>query len=254
MLIETQALTKTYGALCALDGVSVDIAQGEFVAVMGPSGSGKSTFMNLLGCLDRPTGGTYHFGGTDVTTLTDDDLAAVRNRRIGFVFQAFNLLPRASALENVELPLLYAGCSRQARRARAAALLDMVGLSARRDHTPAQLSGGEQQRVAIARALVNAPVLLLADEPTGALDSRTGREIMDLLTRLNDGGLTLVLVTHDAAVARRAKRTLYFRDGALLRGRDDALLRVHDGALLRGRDGAGQGLTAVRIPLAAGVA
>jgi putative ABC transport system ATP-binding protein len=215
-LIETHALTRRYGDVVALDAISTDIAHGEFVAVMGPSGSGKSTFMNLLGCLDRPTEGSYRLGGVDVASLDDDGLAALRNRRMGFVFQSFNLLPRADAVTNVELPMLYAGLSRPARRARARELLETMVLGDRLHHTPAELSGGQQQRVAIARALANGPSLLLADEPTGALDSKSGSAIMDLLERLNRSGLTIVVVTHDDTVARRAGRTLCFRDGALV--------------------------------------
>ncbi|MBR0851610.1 ABC transporter ATP-binding protein [Bradyrhizobium diazoefficiens] len=201
--------------MLALDAVSVAVAEGEFVAVMGPSGSGKSTFMNLLGCLDRPTAGAYRLEGLDVAALDGDSLAALRNRRIGYIFQSFNLLPRADALSNVELPMQYAGLSRSVRRARARALLETCGLGDRLNHAPAQLSGGQQQRVAIARALANGPSLLLADEPTGALDSRTGSGIMDLFDQLNQSGLTIVVVTHDDAVARRASRILRFSDGAL---------------------------------------
>ena len=221
-LIETRGLTKSYRHVRALDRVSLDIERGDFVAVMGPSGSGKSTLMNLLGCLDRATSGSYQFAGVDVTTCSDDALAALRNRQIGFVFQSSNLLPRASALKNVELPLLYARIHCDARKARARSLLDAVGLSARLDHTPAELSGGQQQRVAIARALANGPALILADEPTGALDSRTGTEIMDLFAQLNRSGITIVMVTHDKVIARRANRILRFKDGALVsEGRDD---------------------------------
>jgi putative ABC transport system ATP-binding protein len=214
-LIETRGLSRHYGGVLALDAVSVEIAKTEFVAVMGPSGSGKSTFMNLLGCLDRATAGAYRLDGLDVAALDGNSLAALRNRRIGYVFQSFNLLPRADALTNVELPMLYAGLSRKARRARARGLLELCGLGDRLAHTPAQLSGGQQQRVAIARALANGPSLLLADEPTGALDSRSGSDIMDLFGQLNGSGLTIVVVTHDDAVARRAGRILRFGDGAL---------------------------------------
>ncbi len=201
----------------ALRGVSLSIDEGEFVAIMGTSGSGKSTLMNILGCLDQPSEGSYHLGGEAVHAMPPDRLAAVRNRRIGFVFQQFNLLPRTSAVENVELPLVYAGGLTAAqRRVRALAALDKVGLAERSGHTPAELSGGQQQRVAIARALVNAPQLVLADEPTGALDSQTSEEIMQLLTTLNRQGQTVVLVTHEADVAAWAHRRLVFRDGLVV--------------------------------------
>ena len=219
MLIETRTLSKTYRHVCALDTVSINIERGEFVAVMGPSGSGKSTLMNLLGCLDLASSGTYRFDGADVATLSDDGLAELRNRQVGFVFQSSNLLPRASALHNVELPLLYARVHRKARRARARALLEAVGLGSRMNHTPAELSGGQQQRVAIARALANDPALILADEPTGALDSKTGMEIMDLFSQFNRSGLTIVMVTHDETIARRARRILSFSDGVLVSDR-----------------------------------
>ena len=199
--------------VCALDGISVRIERGEFVSVMGPSGSGKSTFMNMVGCLDTPTGGRIVVDGEPVSEMSRDALAEVRNRKIGFVFQQFNLLGRTSALDNVALPLLYAGVARPERRVRAAAALDRVGLADRRGHVPAQLSGGQQQRVAIARALVNTPVVLLADEPTGALDSATGVEIMELFQELNEAGITVLVVTHEAEVAAYARRVLRFRDG-----------------------------------------
>jgi putative ABC transport system ATP-binding protein len=219
-LVHARDLRKHYRlgehVVHALRGVSVDIAAGEFVAVMGPSGSGKSTFMNLLGCLDTPTAGEYKLGGKSVATRSGDELAAIRNRKIGFVFQSFNLLGRTSALENVELPLLYAGVSAQARRERAIAKLAQVGLAERGQHTPAQLSGGQQQRVAIARALINDPLLVLADEPTGALDSVTSLEIMALLQALNSTGLTVVVVTHEQDIAQCARRVLEFRDGRVV--------------------------------------
>ncbi len=220
-LIETQGLVKDYrlGAhtVHALRGVSVEIRAGEFVAVMGPSGSGKSTFMNLLGCLDTPTAGRYLFEGDDVSNLGGDRLAGIRNKKIGFVFQTFNLLPRMSALENVELPLLYNGTPPRDRRPRARARLEAVGLAERAHHLPTQLSGGQQQRVAIARALVNDPALVLADEPTGNLDTRTSVEIMALFQELNRSGITIVLVTHEADIAEYAGRILSFRDGRLIR-------------------------------------
>jgi putative ABC transport system ATP-binding protein len=201
----------------ALRGVSLELQSGDFVAVVGPSGSGKSTLMNLLGLLDRPTAGSYSLAGQDVLALDPDRRAAVRNRRIGFVFQTFNLLARSTALENVELPLVYAGIGRRQRRRRAEAALASVGLGDRRDHWPSQLSGGEQQRVAIARALVNDPFLILADEPTGALDSRTSLEILAHLQTLNEAGRTIVLVTHDPTVARHSNRVVTMRDGRALR-------------------------------------
>jgi putative ABC transport system ATP-binding protein len=228
MLIRTRGLAKTYrmgdAEVRALDGVSVDIDAGEFVAVMGPSGSGKSTFMNVLGCLDRPTSGEYILGGDRVSEMASDQLAAVRNRRIGFVFQQFNLLARTPALENVELPLVYAGMGKKARVEKALDMLRKVGLGDRTDHHPAQLSGGQQQRVAIARALVTEPLLILADEPTGALDSKTSLEIMALFQELNRQGMTVVLVTHEPDVARFARRIIAFRDGKVVQDeRNEAL-------------------------------
>jgi putative ABC transport system ATP-binding protein len=222
-LITVHDLTKEYRmgdtVVHALDGVSLDIAAGEFVAVMGPSGSGKSTFMNVIGCLDAPTAGRYHLAGEDVSAMSGDALSGVRNRRIGFVFQQFNLLPRTSAQENVELPLLYAGTTKAERRERAVKRLTQVGLGNRLDHQPSQLSGGQQQRVAIARALVNDPVLILADEPTGALDSKTSVEVMALLQSLNREGITVVLVTHEPDVAAFARRIITFRDGRVVEDR-----------------------------------
>jgi putative ABC transport system ATP-binding protein len=218
-LLKTEDLNKDYRmggeAVHALRGVSVEIAAGEFVAVTGPSGSGKSTFMNILGCLDTLSSGRYLLEDRDVSRLSSDELAEVRNRQIGFVFQNFNLLPRTSALENVELPLRYRHMKRSLRHERALEVLDAVGLRDRAHHHPSQLSGGQQQRVAIARALVNRPVLILADEPTGALDTRTSVEIMQLLQALNREGITIVLVTHEPDIARFARRVLTFRDGCL---------------------------------------
>jgi putative ABC transport system ATP-binding protein len=202
----------------ALRGVTVEIQRGEFVAVMGASGGGKSTFMNILGCLDKPSSGSYWLEGTDVSKLSKQELAAIRNRRIGFVFQGFNLLARTTALENVELPTLYARVSKEERLKRATTALQLVGLGERMEHFPSQLSGGQQQRVAIARALVNAPSILLADEPTGNLDSRTSVEIMDIFQKLNEErGITIVLVTHEPDIAHFAKRSLFFRDGRIRR-------------------------------------
>nr|WP_315186569.1 ABC transporter permease [uncultured Albidiferax sp.] len=219
-VVHAQALVKSYAmggdVVHALRGVSLDIAEGDFVAIMGTSGSGKSTLMNILGCLDTPSSGRYSLAGETVQGLDADALAQVRNRRIGFVFQQFNLLPRASALENVELPLVYAGVAAEQRRVRASAALQRVGLGDRMHHTPAELSGGQQQRVAIARALVNQPQLILADEPTGALDSQTSEEVMQLLADLNAQGITVVLVTHEADIAAWARRKIVFKDGQIV--------------------------------------
>ncbi|TMB14478.1 MAG: ABC transporter ATP-binding protein [Deltaproteobacteria bacterium] len=200
----------------ALRGISLSIAAGEFLAVMGASGSGKSTFMNLIGCLDRPTRGSYLLNGRDVSRLSRDQLARVRGEQIGFVFQGFNLLARTTAVENVELPLLYQGVGSRERQRRAAEALERVGLGDRLEHTSAQLSGGQQQRVAIARALVNRPALLLADEPTGNLDSRTSIEVMSIFQELNEQGLTVLLVTHESDIAEHARRVVTFKDGVVL--------------------------------------
>lgn len=217
IIIKTKGLKKDYvlGAetVRAVRGVDLEIQKGEFVAVMGPSGSGKSTFMNLLGCLDTPTEGEYWLSGTSVKELSDDELARVRNREIGFVFQTFNLLPRATSLHNVELPLIYAGVRGRERRELAREKLELVGLGHRMSHKPPELSGGQRQRVAIARALVNNPALLLADEPTGNLDSVTGEEIMAVLSELNEQGQTIVLVTHEKNIAAFAKRQVHLLDG-----------------------------------------
>jgi putative ABC transport system ATP-binding protein len=221
-VIRLENVHKTYDLgeiqVQALRGISLEVRQGEFVAVMGPSGSGKSTVMNILGCLDRPTRGHYYLDGVDVSGMSKTELARIRNRKLGFVFQQFNLLSRTSALENVELPTVYAGIGPEERTKRAMESLTRVGLADRAGHHPSQLSGGQQQRVAIARGLVNRPAILLADEPTGNLDSRTSVEIMQILQNLNDEqGLTIVLVTHEHDIAQFAKRTLEFRDGKLRR-------------------------------------
>ena len=218
--IDVRDVTKTYSLgdvkVEALRGVTFTIARGEYVAIMGPSGSGKSTLMNLLGCLDRPTSGRYFLDGSDVSTLGDDQLAAIRLKKLGFVFQGFNLLPRTTALKNVALPLFYAGIRAKTRNATAADQLREVGLGDRMDHKPSELSGGQQQRVAIARALVNDPAVVLADEPTGNLDSQTSEEIMGLFHQLNDGGRTIIMVTHDEDVARHARRIIRLRDGRIV--------------------------------------
>ena len=220
-LIEISDITKTYQMgeveVHALRGVSMRVGEGELLSIMGPSGSGKSTLMNVLGCLDQPTSGEYYLGGVDVSALDDDALAGIRNRRIGFVFQTYNLLPRTSALENVELPLIYRGMSTRDRRKRATESLEMVGLGDRIRHHPNELSGGEQQRVAIARALATEPDIILADEPTGNLDSRSGAEIVAIFEQLNrDMGITVVFVTHDAEVSGHTRRILQLHDGKIV--------------------------------------
>jgi putative ABC transport system ATP-binding protein len=219
-VVEVRGLKKIYDlegqSVVALDGIDLSIDRGEFLAVMGPSGSGKSTFMHVVGLLDRPSSGRYALEGMDVSNLDGDARADIRNRRLGFVFQAYNLLPRTSALENVELPMVYAGIPESRRRAIALAKMEMVGIARLRDHAPNQMSGGQQQRVAIARALVNDPGLILADEPTGALDSRSAEEVMNLFRELNEGsGITIMLVTHEPDVAAHAKRLVTFRDGRI---------------------------------------
>jgi len=216
-MITTHDLWKTYvmgeEEIHALRGLSINIERGEYVAIMGPSGSGKSTLMNLIGCLDTPSKGSYQLNGKEVASMNDDDLARIRNEEIGFVFQTFNLLPRATALHNVELPLVYAGVSAKDRQTRAMQALEKVELTSRSTHRPNELSGGQRQRVAIARALVNNPSILLADEPTGNLDSKTGEEIMQVFHRLHEGGNTIILVTHEADIAAHAHRVIYVRDG-----------------------------------------
>ena len=225
-LIELKDVYKIYPmggeAVHALDGVSLTIDRGEFVAIVGQSGSGKSTAMNIIGCLDVPTSGTYRLGGVDVSTMDDDRQAEIRNKMLGFVFQQYNLIPKLTVLENVELPLLYAGISGQERRERAVQALDRVGLADKQKHLPNQLSGGQQQRVSIARALAGKPSVILADEPTGALDSRTGREVLEFLQKLNEEGDTVVLITHDNAIARKARRIVRLQDGRIIYDGDAA--------------------------------
>lgn len=219
-MIDLTDITKNYRMgeveFTVLSQVSLTVQKGELIAIMGPSGSGKSTLMNIIGCLDRPTSGKYRFENREISSLTDDDLALIRNGKIGFVFQTFNLLSRFSALKNVEVPLIYSGVPARSRKERAAPLLEKVGLADRMQHKPAELSGGQQQRVAIARALVNNPPLLLADEPTGNLDSRSGEDILNILTGLNRQGVTIIIVTHDKDVAARCKRIINLKDGRIV--------------------------------------
>ena len=219
-LIELRDVYKIYPMgeenVHALDGVSLSIDQGEFVAIVGSSGSGKSTAMNIIGCLDVPTAGTYHLGGVDVSTMDDDQQAEIRNKMLGFIFQQYNLIPKLTVLENVELPLLYAGVSGEERRERAIRSLERVGLADKRKNLPSQLSGGQQQRVSIARALAGSPSVILADEPTGALDSRTGREVLGFLKKLNREGDTVVLITHDNSIAVKADRIIRLQDGKII--------------------------------------
>lgn len=221
MTIALRDITKTYHmgdtTVHALAGVTLEIKEGELAAIMGPSGSGKSTLMNILGCLDRPTGGSYRLDGEEVATLNDDKLAVIRNKKIGFVFQNFNLLPRMSALQNVALPMVYAGVDKAVRAERADRALAVVGLGSRKDHKPNELSGGQRQRVAIARALVNDPAIIMADEPTGNLDTKSGNEIMEVFCDLNRQGRTIILITHEPDIAAFAQRVIHVRDGVIIR-------------------------------------
>ena len=219
-MIDLKDVTKTYqmgdSTVHALDGVAMTIERGEFVAITGPSGSGKSTLMNILGCLDRPTGGSYRLDGDEVATLNDDQLAVTRNKKIGFVFQNFNLLPRISAIKNIALPLVYAGVNDSERMYQALLVLEKVGIAERKDHRPNELSGGQRQRVAIARALVTDPAILIADEPTGNLDTKSSNEIMDIFCGLHRQGRTIIMVTHEADIAAYAQRVIHVRDGKIL--------------------------------------
>ena len=220
-MIRVSGLTKVYGsgdaAVHALRGVDLEIPEGDFVAIMGPSGSGKSTFLSILGCLERPSSGEYYLDGRDVNSLEDDELADLRNKKLGFVFQSFNLLPRHNILRNVEMPLIYAGVPRDERRKRAQELLEQVGLGHRLTHKPAELSGGEQQRVAIARALANNPLVIFADEPTGNLDTKASIDIMEIFQQMHRTGRTIVMVTHEPDIAAYARRVIHFRDGKIVR-------------------------------------
>jgi putative ABC transport system ATP-binding protein len=231
MMIEMKNVTKMYEmgsqVVHALRGVDLNIAEGEFVAIMGPSGSGKSTLMNMLGCLDSPSGGVYKLDGIDVSDMSSDDRSRVRNKRIGFVFQQFNLLPRTPAIKQVALPLMYSGINRGERLTKARAALELVNLGDRMDHRPDELSGGQQQRVAIARALANDPAIILADEPTGALDTQTGEEILGIFEKLNrENGITIIMITHDPEIAQHATRTIWIRDGLIQETHDER--QAHD--------------------------